>query len=31
MTNLAIPVGHILKIGEMASHVNDMTDLTVLT
>lgn len=31
MTNLANPVGHISKLGEMASHVNDMTAMTVPT
>lgn len=31
MTNLANPVGHIPKLREMASHVNNMTAVTVLT
>lgn len=31
MTNLANLVGHISKLEEMASHVNNMTAMTVLT
>jgi hypothetical protein len=30
MTNLASLVGHISKVREMASHVNNMTGMTVL-
>jgi hypothetical protein len=31
MTNLANLVGHISKLRDMASHVNNMTVVTVLT
>jgi hypothetical protein len=31
MTNMANPVGHISKVGDMASHVNNVTAMAVLT